>query len=142
MKMSSFKDNPNLVFRLPTKNDVLDAYNKMIGDGFSKDDTLQLLASIIIDTWTKADCPCFDKKIVKNKLLALLKEFKESKREPRESHRKKKPRTNEPTRKSAKKRDQDESSQVDSDKEEKEQGEVETDAEPVPGPSSADTARP
>ena len=142
MKMSSFKDNPNLVFRLPTKNDVLDAYNKMIGDGFSKDDTLQLLASIIIDTWTKADCPCFDKKIVKNKLLALLKEFKESKREPRESHRKKKPRTNEPTRKSAKKRDQDESSQVDSDKEEKEQGEVETDAEPVPGPSSAVTARP
>ena len=89
MKMSSFKDNPNLVFRLPTKNDVLDAYNKMIGDGFSKDDTLQLLASIIIDTWTKADCPCFDKKIVKNKLLALLKEFKESKREPRESHKEK-----------------------------------------------------
>jgi hypothetical protein len=35
---------------LPTKNDVLDAYNKMIGDGFSKDVNIQLLASITIDT--------------------------------------------------------------------------------------------
>ena len=120
--MSEPKFDSVIYSTLPTKADVFNEYKSLINKGHTGQWAIQALSEQLVKIWTKADCPCIDARHVKIKLSNLLKDHKEAIREPRGSHQRKKPKNEQPTRRSARKRDQ-ETSQEDSDEQELSQSE-------------------
>ena len=98
--MDGLKKNPKLISQLPTEGDVLSFYSELRAAGLTKNDAIRNLSIEIVQTWTKADCPCLDKKIVMTRIQDLIKKAAEGKRDPRESHQAKKPKTGVPSRRS------------------------------------------
>ena len=121
--MSEPKFDSVIYSTLPTKADVFNEYKSLINKGHTRNGAIQALSEQLVKTWTKADCPCIDARHVRNKLSDLLKDHKEAMREPRGSHQQKKPKNEQPTRRAARKRDQ-ETSQEDSDEYELSQSET------------------
>ena len=85
---------------LPLKRDIVLHYEHLKTQGFTRSKALRATTLLVLDIWTRADCPPIDYKLVSNKITELLNDYQHRDEEARDKS--KRPRSpSVPSRKSS-----------------------------------------